>query len=65
MDYRLKVKNISPAWHTCNYKFMVRVDRHPFSMERTNYILETLKKWFGEAEYFWDDVYLCELKPNF
>ncbi len=60
MDYKMNVTEIVPSWSCCRYKFMVRVKEYSFS--KSNYVVETLKKWFGDAEYFWDNCYLCELK---
>lgn len=62
MDYRLNIENIEPAWTSCKYKLMVRVKDYGFDMKRHLYITETLQKWFGAAEYFWNNCYLCELK---
>ena len=62
MDYKMNITEIVPTWSCSQYKFMVRVKDYGFDMKRHLYIIETLKKWFGAAEYFWDDCYLCELK---
>jgi len=62
-DFRIKVTSIDSAWQTCNYKFRVFIENEYFSVERHNYILDTLKKWFGDAEFFWNDgnsqMFLC------
>lgn len=65
MDYRLNIENIRPAWKTCDHELMVSVEGFPCNTERSRYILETLKKWFGEAEYFWNNTFLCVKKHNF
>lgn len=58
---KINVVGIEPAWSTCAYKLQVWVkDAHT----NRKYILETLRKWFGTAEYFWDDCYLCDLKAG-
>ena len=59
---KMNVVRIEPTWPCCNYKWIVGVKRDVWSIESTNYILETLRKWFGEAEYFWNDCYLCGKK---
>lgn len=55
----INVLAIAPAWSCCTYKLQVWVkDAHT----NHEYILDTLRKWFGTAEYFWDDCFLCDLK---
>jgi len=58
-DYRINVTHIDQTWPCCNYKFRVFVKR---TVGNHRYVLETLKKWFGEAEYYWEDMYLCAKK---
>lgn len=59
MDYKINVTLIDDTWSCCNYKWRVFVaDAHT----NHKYILETLKKWFGDAEYFWDNMFLCGKK---
>ena len=53
---KINVREISQTWSSCDYKFMVRVE---YSFINFNYIRETLCKWFGEAEYFYDNCFLC------
>lgn len=60
MDYKINVKSIGTTWTVCRYKFSVCVGDYP--IDKHSYILETLKKWFGDAEYFWDGMFLCGLK---
>lgn len=50
MDYKINVLKIDDTWNCCNYKLRVFVEEKEFS--HVEYVLETLKKWFGEAEYF-------------
>ncbi len=64
MDYRINVTHIDQTWSCCDYKFRVFVKDYVFS--KHNYVLETLKKWFGEAEYFCgsgnETMFLCTRK---
>ena len=60
MDKKINVTKIDTAWSTCEYEFRVFVEE--YEIGKHNYILETLKKWFGAAEYFWDNMFLCGLK---
>jgi len=56
---KINVVHIDETWDICRYKYRVFVkDAHT----NHKYILETLRKWFGAAEYFWDDMFLCGLK---
>ena len=70
-DYNVNVTGIFPiSWS--NFKFAVHVagfierngKKFCLSFAHQDYIEETLKKWFGEVEYYWaganDYVYLCE-----
>ena len=63
-DYRINVTDIDQTWSCCNYKFRVFVKDYPLS--KHNYVLETLKKWFGEAKFFWGSngtvMFLCAKK---
>ena len=59
---KINVVRISKAWSCSSYKWIVAIDRKAWSVENSNYIIETLRKWFGEAEYFWNDCYLCGKK---
>ena len=66
MDYKINVLQIDDTWNCCNYKWRVFVKEYPF--EKREYILSTLIKWFGAAEYFdhnWTKghvMFLCGLK---
>jgi hypothetical protein len=60
---KINVVGIEPAWRSCAYKLQVWVDKDTCYHNR-QYVLETLRKWFGTAEYFWDDCYLCDLKAG-
>lgn len=60
MEQKINVKQISPTWATCNYKFAVTLE--DYAVSDFSYILSTLKKWFGDAEYFWDNTFLCDKK---
>lgn len=71
MDKKINVLSIDDTWDICPFKFRVfvdnRIENNTFaSMEKFRYILETLKKWFGDAEYFWGDnghmTFLCGRK---
>ena len=66
MDKKINVVQIDSTWRTCTFKFCVFVEEKIFSTERFNYVLETLKKWFGDAEYFWGEkdcmIFLCDRK---
>jgi len=66
MNYKINVTQIDSAWTVCNFKLRVFVEMKTFSMEYFNYVLETLKKWFGDAEYFWSEkdevMFLCDRK---
>ena len=56
---KINVTSIKPAWSSCAYNLQVCVkDAHT----NHEYILETLRKWFGTAEYLWDDCFLCDIK---
>lgn len=60
MSYKVNIQQITPAWSTCNYKFMVRVadpmlTDGPGWYDKTNYIKSVLKCWFGSAVFFWGD----------
>jgi hypothetical protein len=66
-DFELNVTHIDQTWQTCDYKFRVFVQKSSdYSNERLNYILKTLREWFGEAKYYWSDhgemMFLCCLK---
>ena len=56
---KINVISIEPAWQCCTYKLQVWVKD---AYKNREYVLETLRKWFGEAEYYWDDCYLCSFK---
>lgn len=60
MDKKINVTHIDSTWSTCDYKFRVFVKERTFANH--DYILNTLKKWFGEAEFFWDNMFLCAKK---
>lgn len=59
---KMNVMRIDKTWSCCDYKWIVAIERDVWSVESSNYILNTLRKWFGNAEYFWDDCYLCGKK---
>lgn len=65
-NFKLNVIHIDLTWQSCDYKFRVFVRQTSYSNERFDYILKTLRKWFGEAEYYWSDhgkmMFLCCLK---
>ena len=56
MEYKkMNIKEIRQTWNCSSYKFIVWVDdRSDFA-----YILATLTKWFGSAEYMWNNAFLC------
>ena len=59
MDYKLNITSITPAWGCCNYRFCVAVGDMPCGdLKKWRYISETLEKWFGSCEYFWNGVWL-------
>lgn len=60
MDYKLNVTHIDSTWSTCEYEFRVFVREYEYS--KHDYILSTLRKWFGDAEYFFDNMFLCGRK---
>lgn len=60
MDYKINVTEIALATWNRKYKFQVWIKDHSF--ERSKYVLETLTKWFGSAEYYWGNCYLCGKK---
>jgi hypothetical protein len=62
MDKKINVTHIDHTWSCCNYKYRVFVKDYGFDMERHNYIKETLKKWFGDATYYWDNMWLAGKK---
>ena len=51
-NYQINVKHIDQTWSCCNYKYRVFVEDFVFDMKRSNYVLETLAKWFGAAEHW-------------
>ena len=58
MSYKVNIKEIRQTWSCSNYNFIVWVnDRSNF-----DYILETLTKWFGSAEYMWGNAFLVGKK---
>lgn len=59
---KICVTNISPAWACCAYNLIVSVE--DCDLSKHSYILDTLRKWFGSAEYFWDNSFLCDLKAG-
>ena len=59
-DYKINVVSISETWPCSRHKFCVAVGDFPIN--KYNYILETLAKWFGSAEYFWNGTFLCGTK---
>lgn len=62
--YRINVTHIDQTWPCCNYKFRVFVK--DYNISKHDYIIETLKKWFGDAKFFWgsggETMFLCALK---
>lgn len=56
---KINVKEIQPAWHSCRYELQVWVED---AFTNNEYILQTLRKWFGDAEYMWGSCFLCSLK---
>lgn len=62
MDKRLKITRIDNTWSCCNYKYRVFVEDYGFDMQKHNYIKETLEKWFGDAKYFWGNMWLAGKK---
>lgn len=63
MATTLNIKEIQTSWPTCSYRLQVWIDNSTFiSWEKHQYILETLTKWFGSAEYMWGNCYLCDKK---
>lgn len=58
----VNVRKIDSTWNCCKYVYRVFVEGATFSDSAE--IKATLKEWFGAVEYLWDDVYLCELKPD-
>lgn len=67
-DYKIKVTSISDKWPVCAYKLFVSVGAEDISMQHFSYVLETLRAWFGEAEYFWSSngcmSFLCDRKQS-
>ena len=55
----IRVKKISPAWRCCAYKWCVTVETE---IGEYKYVNETLRKWFGDVEYFWNGTWLCGRK---
>lgn len=54
-NFNLNIASIEGTWSSCRFNNMVRVGGDIMTSERFNYVLNTLKKWFGDAEYFWSD----------
>lgn len=52
MNYKINVLKIDDTWQTCRYKWRVFVA--PYELSKHDYILNTLKQWFGDAAYFWE-----------
>jgi hypothetical protein len=63
---KINVIKIDETWSTCSYKFRVFVPC--LEVGTFDYVLDTLKKWFGEAEFFWTSpreghtMFLCGKK---
>lgn len=58
------MRKIAKAWSSCDYKLQVWVEDRGYVYGRHEYVLQTLQKWFGAAEYLWDNCYLCDLKAG-
>lgn len=67
MDYRLNITSIRPTWTVCKSAFIVHIKETGYMDEnKYQYILNTLKVWFGSASFFWYDhgkySFLCGKK---
>ena len=56
-DLKIRVTDIQTAWSCCNYQYQVWIDPE-YRFKNHEYILATLKKWFGSAEYMWGNCFL-------
>ena len=59
MTTKINVYLIDSTWDTCTYKWRVFVN-HNFSQRDD--VLNTLRKWFGEVEYFANNCFLASSK---
>lgn len=60
----VNVRRIDETWNCCKYVYRVFIECDGVSCCYHNEIKTKLEEWFGVVEYFWDDMWLCELKPN-
>lgn len=60
----VNVRLIDNTWSCCKYVYRVFIECNEASCVHYDEIKERLEEWFGAAEYFWNDVWLCELKPG-
>ncbi len=58
----VSVRHIDDTWNCCKYVYRVFVEGATFCDH--NEVMATLKEWFGEVEYFWENMWLCQLKEG-
>lgn len=59
---KINVIEIQASWTSCPYEFQVWVSKDVDLFNNIDYILKTLREWFGEVEYYWENCFLCSLK---
>ena len=59
---RVSVRRIDETWNCCKYVYRVFLTDYTFADYKE--VEATLKEWFGEVEYFWENMWLCQLKEG-
>lgn len=63
INEHVTITKIDSTWDTCKYLYRVFIESEYFNFHYDE-IREKLTEYFGAAEYFWNNMWLCELKPG-